>query len=224
MKLHLLPVLLLLTPLAYANKLTDAIDADMDSLKTNDAVLLQAAADGNQASQHYAHLKNDVLLQIASTGDNYKRDSAAYNMDRLALEATITDHNNRHCDNQACIQDFNAEGARLNAKTAEMNTRKRLLDQRRADLLLMHKNLSDDTLATVQKINDARARYRQALTERKVILQHLAALRSTSQACRAQLKATGQGSKEALRIRCGSVLFDGADPNLPPPPPDPPSD
>jgi hypothetical protein len=223
MKIKLLLLLLVLSPMARASDLTDAIAKDMASLNANTATLQSASSAGTEASQHYAHLQNDVLPLIQGTKTRYEADVTSYNMDNAAVKSAIDAHNANRCMEDACTAAYNAERDRLNARAVEMQSQQRLLDQRHDNLLIMYKNLSTDTLETSQKIKQARADYDKTLADRKSLENHLTLLRAESAGCKLLLKAKGQGTNEAMKLKCGDVQFDGSDASLPPPPPDPPS-
>jgi chromosome segregation ATPase len=218
-----LALLLTMGSMAHANQLTDSIAKDTADLQTNQATLEKASSAGTEASQHYAHLANDVLPLLQGTKTRYEADVTAYNMDNAAVKSAIDAHNANRCMQDACAATYNAERDRLNAQVVEMQSRERLLDQRRDNLKTMYQHLSTDTDETFQKIKQARADYDQALAERKVLQNHLAVLKAESAGCKLLLRAQGYGSTEALKLKCGDVQFDGADASLPAPPPDPPS-
>jgi len=222
MKLTQVLPILLLSIVAHASQLSDAINKDLDGLKANDTTLANASSAGTEASQHYDHLKNDVLPLIQSTKARYEADVTSYNMENAEVKAAIETHNENRCMEDACASAYDAERDRLNAHAVQMQSQERLLDQRRDDLATMYQKLSTDSQETFQKIKQARADYDQALAERKVIENDLYKLRVESAGCKVLLKATGQGSNEALKMKCGNVQFDDAEGNLPVPPPDPP--
>jgi len=223
MKLTQLLAVLVLGTVAHASQLTDAIQKDMESLKGNDAALATASSAGAEASQHYDHLKNDVLPLIQGAKARYEADVTAFNMDSGAVGSAINTHNANQCMEEACAGAYNAERDRLNAQAEEIRSRARLLDQRRDGLTTMYQNLSTDTQETFAKMKQARADYDQALRGRKAIENDLYKLRVESAGCKVLLKATGQGTDEALKVRCGNVQFDGMESNLPAPPLDPPA-
>ena len=90
MKIKLLLLLLVLSPMARASDLTDAIAKDMASLNANTATLQSASSAGTEASQHYAHLQNDVLPLIQGTKTRYEADVTSYNMDNAAVNRLST--------------------------------------------------------------------------------------------------------------------------------------
>jgi chromosome segregation ATPase len=223
MRIKLLLMLLVLSPLAHATQLTDAIAKDMADLNANTATLERASSAGTEASQHYAHLQNDVLPLLQGNKTRYQADVASYNMENASVKAAIDAHNANRCVQEACTAAYNAERDQLNAHAVEMQSQERLLDQRRDNLNILYNNLSTDTQDTFQKMKQAQADYQQALADRKTIQNHLILLKAESVGCKVLLEAQGQGSNEALKLKCGDVQFDGANANLPPPPPDPPS-
>ncbi len=210
--------------MAQASQLTDSIAKDMADLKTNDATLANASSAGTEASQHYDHLQKDVLPLLQGTKSRYETDVTAYDMDNAELKSEMDRHNANQCRQVACAAAYNAERDQLNGRAMQIQSRERLLDQRRDDLKTMYTNLSTDSQATFLKIKQARADYAQALADRKVTENHLILLRAESAACKLLLRAQGNGSAEALKLKCGDVQFDGSDATLPPPPPDPPAE
>jgi chromosome segregation ATPase len=223
MKLRFLSLTLLFCPLAYAGQLTDAIAKGEADLTANTAVLQQASSAGSEASKHYEHLEKDVLPLIQLTKKHYEDDVTAFNIDRGALSTAIDTHNANQCRQKECAASYDAEKAQLDGQAEQINSRARLLNQRKDNLKIMYDTLSQDTQDTFKKIKDSRASYDQALSERRGIVARLEVLRAESGACKLFLKVQGNGSNEALKLNCGDVQFDGSNANLPPPPPDPPS-
>jgi chromosome segregation ATPase len=222
-RIPILPLMLLAGSMAHASQLTDAIAKDMASLQTNTATLRNASSAGTEASEHYAHLANDVLPLLQGTKTRYENDVRDYNIENAQVKSAIDAHNANRCMEDACAPAYNAERDRLNAQAVGMQSREGLLNQRRDDLNTMYKNLSTDTDETFQKMKQAKADYNQTLADRKTLTNHLQLLRAESGACKLLLQVQGNGTAEALKLKCGDVQFDGADANLPLPPPDPPS-
>jgi hypothetical protein len=219
-KLTLLPLILLLHPLVYANQLTDAITKDVADLTANTVTLQTASSAGKEASQHYDHILKDMKPLFVSEKTHYEDDVSEYNRENTQVKVDMDRHNANRCMQDSCTTAYNSERDALNVRAVEMQSRESLLDKRRGDLNTMYQNLYTDTQETLQKIRKARPAYDVALSERKAIIADLNKLKAQSVSCRKLLKAQGQGTAEALKNKCGGVQFDDTDANLPPPPPD----
>ena len=176
-------------------------------------------------------------------GDQWDRDSAAYKEKDQAydarwasLNARITTYNAScpagtvpkevyercHPEWQALqgpTQARNAERTALEAEQKSLSERAKTWNQMQAGLRARWKDLSDATLANAAKQKAVNARLNEldqkaaALGAAKLRL--VAQIRELSEECQRLLSGRGT-TLEALKLKCGNVQFDNADPNLPP--------
>lgn len=159
---------------------------------------------------------------------NYLDQHEALEVEAAGNKQAIEEHNRRcpggSSTDRAYVDSCNSEAGLLNAERSRLSNRAQALDETRVGLIGRYRDLSDATLNWVQKRKLNLDHYRDLLNARKQILARLGALREQASDCKRLLRQRGQGSDEYVKNQCGNVRFDGTDPDLPPPPPDPPSE
>ena len=212
---------------ALANEKADARTTEANNLQTeladNQDQLQQAYDAGKQLAAEFArYIATKELLDGAKA--NYLKQREELEADAAALGQRIDRHNSNKPDpkDRGRVESYNAEAAQLESGRSRMVDHSRTLEDTRVGLLQRYRDLSDATTANFQKRKTNRALFNDLLEARNRIKARLSELQRQVADCKRLLAQRGPGSNEYLKNQCGNVQFDGTDPGLPPPPPDPP--
>jgi len=160
---------------------------------------------------------------VRNAKNNVEKEINDWNEEHARHHQAVQAHEGRGCiggtssTNIPFVNSCNAETGQLNAWYTRLADRKKTIDMKAEAVLQESRNLSQATTAWAQKVKTNNGDLNQLQARRQAIQARLAELKNMVDTCRELLQKEHPRTKdEELKLKCGNVQFDNADPNLPP--------
>ncbi len=203
-----------------AGQRVSAIERDISALETEKIGMRSEQVALNATKQRLDSIikfHNENVRIFDQNVEQLEADFATYKSENDQLNAEIRQHNSWKPNprDKGEVDSYNAEASQQNSRRANFSATYAKLQRRLDDQEFVNKSLTNSE----KKIDDmetAWATKQENLNNRKIEFKaKLAALkRQYVDTCR-ELLENPKTKMEALRLKCGNVQFDGADPNLP---------
>ena len=197
------------------------MNKELESIKKEE--LLKAEEQKALDAEKKRYNDTDELIKGAENRfkeevNQWQAELNSYKAERDRRSAETAQHNASKPDprNQAAVNVYNAEAARLNAWRDRLNEQYNRIEERRKTLVEKGNGLKQARENLNKAVMEWAAKQKRLNNDLEVLRAKNESLRQRFVGTCQQMLRDPSTKDEALKLGCGNVQFDGANPNLPP--------